>query len=50
MSKVTELITPATDVQSSAPRTFLSLSRVGVTGIEKVLRVGGGDSDRDPQL
>ena len=35
------------DAQSSAPRTFLSLSRVGVTGIEKVLRVGGdGDDDR----
>src|SRR5215211_1750522 len=49
MGKVTELLSPATDVQASVPRTFLSLSRVGVTGVEKVLRVGG-DSGEDGQL
>jgi GTP cyclohydrolase I/GTP cyclohydrolase-4 len=33
------------DVQASSPRTLLSLSRVGVTGVEKVLRVraAGGE-------
>ncbi len=54
MSKITDVLSPATpDVQAAAPRTFLSLSRVGVTGIEKVLRVRGGtgpDSDQDAQL
>ena len=39
----------APDVQASAPRTFLSLSRVGVTGIEKVLSVRGA-ADGEPQL
>jgi GTP cyclohydrolase IV len=29
-----------TDVQSSTPETMVSLSRVGVTGVEKVIRVG----------
>ena len=33
------------DVQASSPRTLLSLSRVGVTGIEKVLRVSGANGD-----
>ncbi|HEX6229057.1 MAG TPA: GTP cyclohydrolase MptA [Solirubrobacterales bacterium] len=33
-------VTPrATDVQASAPATMVSLSRVGVTGVEKVIRV-----------
>jgi GTP cyclohydrolase IV len=35
------------DVQASSPRTLLSLSRVGVTGVEKVLRVS---ADGEPQL
>jgi GTP cyclohydrolase IV len=35
------------DVQASSPRTLLSLSRVGVTGVEKVLRVS---ADAEPQL
>ena len=39
----------APDVQASSPRTLLSLSRVGVTGVEKVLRVRGA-SDGEPQL
>jgi GTP cyclohydrolase-4 len=48
MAEVTEILSSrARDLQASAPRTFLSLSRVGVTGIEKVLRVS---SDSDEQL
>jgi GTP cyclohydrolase IV len=39
----------APDVQASSPRTLLSLSRVGVTGVEKVLRVRGA-ADGEPQL
>jgi GTP cyclohydrolase-4 len=33
--------TPVVDVQASRPRTEVSLTRVGVRGIEKVIRVGG---------
>src|SRR5688500_7732449 len=36
------------DVQASSPHTLLSLSRVGVTGVEKVLRVRAADGE--PQL
>jgi GTP cyclohydrolase IV len=44
MAKSTTLIsTGVRDLQASSPRTFLSLSRVGVTGIEKVLRVDDGE-------
>jgi GTP cyclohydrolase IV len=32
---------PSVDVQASRPRTEVSLTRVGVRGIEKVIRVGG---------
>jgi GTP cyclohydrolase IV len=42
----TTLSTAAPDVQSSTPATRVSLSRVGVTGVEKVIRVnanGGED-------
>jgi GTP cyclohydrolase IV len=39
MSEVTEVLTPSRDAQAEPPRTQLSLTRVGVTGIEKVLRV-----------
>jgi GTP cyclohydrolase I/GTP cyclohydrolase-4 len=40
MSEITEVISPtAPDPQSGRPRTELSLTRVGVTGVEKVLRV-----------
>src|SRR5918999_2581965 len=38
----------APDVQASSPSTLLSLSRVGVTGVEKVLRVRAADGE--PQL
>src|SRR6201996_5821253 len=33
------------DVQSGVPATQVSLSRVGVTGVEKVIRVRDGDGD-----
>ena len=39
-----------TDVQASTPATRVSLTRVGVTGVEKVLRVGADGSDRKGQL
>ena len=36
---------PGRDAQASAPATQASLSRVGVTGVEKIIRVnGGGDA------
>src|SRR3712207_6789433 len=31
------------DVQASAPTVHVSLSRVGVTGVEKVIRIAGDD-------
>ena len=34
------------DVQASAPAIFVSLSRVGVTNIEKVIRIDSGDAER----
>jgi GTP cyclohydrolase-4 len=37
----TSQTTSAVDVQASRPRTEVSLTRVGVRGIEKVIRVGG---------
>jgi GTP cyclohydrolase IV len=37
------------DVQASAPAVAVSLSRVGVTGVEKVIRIGGPGA-RHPQL
>jgi GTP cyclohydrolase-4 len=37
------------DVQASAPALPVSLSRVGVTGVEKVIRIGGPGA-RHPQL
>jgi GTP cyclohydrolase I/GTP cyclohydrolase-4 len=49
MSKAPTVLSAETpDVQAGAPRTLLSLSRVGVTGVEKVLRVRAADGD--PQL
>jgi GTP cyclohydrolase IV len=48
MSEVTEVITPAaSDAQAQRPQTRLSLTRVGVTGVEKVLRV---EVDSEEQL
>ncbi|HEX6228965.1 MAG TPA: GTP cyclohydrolase, FolE2/MptA family, partial [Solirubrobacterales bacterium] len=40
MASEASTVTPVpTDVQASAPQTMVSLSRVGVTGVEKVIRV-----------
>jgi GTP cyclohydrolase I/GTP cyclohydrolase-4 len=39
-------ISPARDVQSGRPATQISLSRVGVTGVEKVLRVSLNGSEQ----
>ena len=34
------------DVQSRRPATVVSLSRVGVTGVEKVIRIRAGDREQ----
>ena len=41
MSETHQIPLPPIDVQASRPRTEVSLTRVGVRGIEKVIRVGG---------
>jgi GTP cyclohydrolase IV len=41
-------LTTQPDVQASAPTVHVSLSRVGVTGVEKVIRIAAGDGH--PQL
>jgi GTP cyclohydrolase IV len=41
MSEMSEVLSTTTDVQASRPRTEVSLTRVGVRGIEKVIRVNG---------
>jgi GTP cyclohydrolase IV len=41
-------LTGQPDVQASAPTVHVSLSRVGITGVEKVIRIAG--SDGHPQL
>jgi GTP cyclohydrolase IV len=43
MNPHSSLLSPSTpDVQAGRPQTELSLTRVGVTGVEKVIRVDGG--------
>jgi GTP cyclohydrolase-4 len=42
----TELISPTSDAQAGRPRTEVSLTRVGATGIEKVIHVDTGDGHR----
>src|SRR5688500_2503373 len=42
MSETSEVLSPSVDVQASRPRTQVSLTRVGVRGVEKVIRVNGG--------
>ncbi|NLT06365.1 MAG: GTP cyclohydrolase I FolE2 [Solirubrobacterales bacterium] len=37
---------PRDDVQARRPATHVSLTRVGVTGVEKVIRIGVGDSEQ----
>jgi len=44
-SRATTLSSDATDVQSSAPATGISLSRVGVTDVEKVIRVSANGAE-----
>jgi GTP cyclohydrolase I/GTP cyclohydrolase-4 len=41
MSDTSQALSPAVDVQASRPRIEVSLTRVGVRGIEKVIRVNG---------
>jgi len=41
-----ELATSRGDVQAQRPEVHVSLSRVGVTGVEKVIRLGGGGAER----
>jgi GTP cyclohydrolase I/GTP cyclohydrolase-4 len=55
MSDSAVTVTPASrDAQAAAPATRLSLSRVGVTGVEKIIRVcasqDGGPADQDAGL
>src|SRR3954463_9469247 len=42
---VSLLQTAADDVQSRRPTTSVSLSRVGVTGVQKVIRIRAGQED-----
>jgi GTP cyclohydrolase IV len=44
-SRPTGTLSPTPDVQSSTPATRVSLSRVGVTGVEKVIRVQAHGSE-----
>ena len=41
-----EVATSKADVQASRPSHHVSLSRVGVTGVEKVVRLGGEDGEK----
>jgi len=41
-----ELAASPLDVQAQRPTVHVSLSRVGVTGVEKVIRLGGEDGER----
>ncbi len=40
------LPTPSEDVQARVPTTRLGLSRVGVTGVEKVIRISSGETEQ----
>ena len=47
MSDGTRLLAPLpSDVQARRPVTHLSLSRVGVTGVKKVIRIGTGEGEQ----
>jgi GTP cyclohydrolase-4 len=47
MSDGSRLLAPLpSDVQARRPATHLSLSRVGVTGVSKVVRIGSGDAEQ----
>ena len=43
---MSEVLSPSVDVQASRPRTEVSLTRVGVRGIEKVITVNGAGASR----
>ena len=43
---MTDLAIPHDDVQARRPATHVSLTRVGVTGVEKVVRIGVGDREQ----
>ena len=45
VERATLLPSPPDDVQGRRPRTHLSLSRVGVTGVEKIVRMGARGHD-----
>ena len=47
MEQATSTPLPTHDAQAAAPETRVSLSRVGVTGVEKVIRVGHGGAEGD---
>src|SRR5919201_2955001 len=46
MASSETVISPARDVQFGRPATQVSLSRVGVTGVEKVLRVSANGTEQ----
>ena len=49
MSQPQDLLSPAVpDVQAGRPRTEISLTRVGVIGVEKVIRVAAAEPGIDP--
>jgi GTP cyclohydrolase I/GTP cyclohydrolase-4 len=45
MSDRASLLPAEPDVQARLPATHVSLSRVGVTGVQKVIRLGSGSGD-----
>ena len=49
MSETSQSILPSLDVQASRPATEVSLTRVGVRGIEKVIRVNGRRAETSPR-
>jgi GTP cyclohydrolase-4 len=49
MAQQVQTITPTRDAQAEAPATRVSLSRVGVTGVEKIIRVCGSQDGGPPE-
>src|SRR5262245_46330065 len=49
MADLTEAISASRDAQAAAPNTRVSLSRVGVTGVEKIIRVCTKESGGVPE-
>src|SRR5947209_8008342 len=44
MTSPTRITSPSPDVQAGRPTTHVSLSRVGVTGVQKVIRIRAGEA------